>query len=329
MNLIDVYIQEVTRRLPEKNRADIALELQSTIEDMLPDGYGEEDVKSVLQKMGNPAVLASGYRDQPMHLIGPRYFDVYTSLLKMVLPIAGLVAFIAVIAEYINGVNGAEAIINVVLDIIGLGVWRILEVVIQTFFWFTVVFAVIERVDKDKDNQPLSTALKKWTPEDLKNITYIPKKKVISKFEVFFGLLWTAIWASLYFFAYQLIGIYESGEDGLTLVAPAFNQEILFQYWPIVAVLIAFEIALTLYKFIKGQWTRKLAILNSIHEFIATVILSYILLTPNILTPEFINYKTGFENLDTWFIEVIIIIFAIAAVINIIDGFRKARLFVK
>ena len=27
MNLIEVYIQEVTRRLPEKNREDIALEL--------------------------------------------------------------------------------------------------------------------------------------------------------------------------------------------------------------------------------------------------------------------------------------------------------------
>ena len=78
MKLIEVYIQEVTRRLPEKNREDIALELRSTIEDMLPDDYREEDVKSVLEKLGNPAILASGYRDQPMYLIGPRYFDVYS-----------------------------------------------------------------------------------------------------------------------------------------------------------------------------------------------------------------------------------------------------------
>ena len=48
MNLIEVYIQEVTRRLPEKSREDIALELRSTIEDMLPDDYNEEDVKLVL-----------------------------------------------------------------------------------------------------------------------------------------------------------------------------------------------------------------------------------------------------------------------------------------
>ena len=82
MKLIEVYIQEVTRRLPEKNRGDIALELRSTIEDMLPDDYREEDVMSVLEKLGSPALLANGYRDQPMHLIGPRYFDVIHHVIK-------------------------------------------------------------------------------------------------------------------------------------------------------------------------------------------------------------------------------------------------------
>lgn len=39
MNLIDLYIQEVAKRLPEKNREDITLELRSTIDDMLPEDY--------------------------------------------------------------------------------------------------------------------------------------------------------------------------------------------------------------------------------------------------------------------------------------------------
>ena len=82
MDLIEVYILEVTRRLPEKSRKDIALELRSTIEDMLPDHYAEEDVKKALEKLGNPATLASGYRDRPMHLIGPRYYDLYVSLVE-------------------------------------------------------------------------------------------------------------------------------------------------------------------------------------------------------------------------------------------------------
>ena len=49
---------------------------------MLPEDYNEKDVKSVLEKLGSPVSLANGYLDRPMHLIGPRYFDVYTTLLK-------------------------------------------------------------------------------------------------------------------------------------------------------------------------------------------------------------------------------------------------------
>ena len=115
MDLIEVYILEVTRRLPEKSRKDIALELRSTIEDMLPDHYAEEDVKKALEKLGNPATLASGYRDRPMHLIGPRYYDLYVSLLKMILPIAGVIALISMIASYFFTYNGEEAILTIII----------------------------------------------------------------------------------------------------------------------------------------------------------------------------------------------------------------------
>ncbi|ECH9276498.1 hypothetical protein YV30_23930, partial [Salmonella enterica subsp. enterica] len=63
-DLIELYVYEVTRRLPERNREDIALELRSTIEDMLPEDYGEAEVKEALAKLGDPAMLAAQYRDQ-------------------------------------------------------------------------------------------------------------------------------------------------------------------------------------------------------------------------------------------------------------------------
>ncbi|KKI93172.1 membrane protein [Bacillus sp. SA1-12] len=331
MNLIEVYIHEVTRRLPEKNREDIALELRSTIEDMLPDDSSEEDVKAVLEKLGSPVTLASGYRDQPMHLIGPRYFDVYMSLLKMILPIAAVISLISIIAEYFIGYNGQEAVINVVLDITGFGIWRMIEVGIQTFFWLTLVFAVIERTDKGKDVQPLTASLQKWTPDDLKNIAYIPKKKAISKCEVFGSLMWTAIWATLYFYAYHLVGIYEGGGDRLELVAPAFNQEVLLQYWPIVVIVIGLEIALAIYKLIKGQWTRKMAISNTVLQLLGTVVFIIILLNTNILSHDFITYMTDLftitsNELKAWIIGGGIFLFMISAVINVFDGFRKASI---
>lgn len=331
MNLTEIYIQEVTRRLPEKNREDIALELRSTIEDMLPDDYNEHDVKEVLEKLGNPAALASGYRDQPMHLIGPRYFDVYLSLLKMIIPIAAVIAVISMIAEYFIRFGGEEAVLNVVLNLMGEGIWRIIEVGIHVFFWLTVVFVILERTDKGKEQHPLSASLKKWTPEDLKTVIYIPKKKAITKLEVFGYLMWTAIWATFYFYANHLLGIYEDGGEGLEFVMPALNQDVLLHYWPIVIVVIALEIGLALYKLLKGQWTKKVAIFNTIVELFATVVFIVIVSNPNLMNQESIAYMsnlftTSTKQFEIWLIGGIIIIFVVSAAISIFDGFRKARI---
>jgi len=69
--------------------------------------------------------------------------------------------------------------------------------------------------------------------------------------------MWTAIRATLYFYADHLVGVYEGDGDGLEFVTPSLNQEVVLQYWPIVVIVIGFEIALSLYKLIKGKWTKK------------------------------------------------------------------------
>ncbi|CAG9613129.1 hypothetical protein BACCIP111899_02324 [Bacillus rhizoplanae] len=331
MNLIEIYIKEVTRRLPEKNREDIALELRSTIEDMLPDDYSEEDVKAVLEKLGSPVTMASGYRDWPMHLIGPRYFDVYVTLLKMILPIAAVISLISVIAEHFIGYSGEQAVINIIFSLIGEGIGSIIEVGIHVFFWLTLVFAILERTDKERDGHPLTARLKKWTPDDLKNISYIPKKKAISKGEVFGSLMWTAIWSTLYFYANHLVGVYERGRDGLEFVTPTFNQEVLLGYWPIVLVVIGLEIALALYKLLKGQWTKGIAIWNTALQLIATIVFIIIVTNLNVITQDFITYMTNLFNItanqfETWIVGGGVFIFILFAAISVFDGFCKARI---
>lgn len=100
---------------------------------MLLDDYSEENTKVVLETLGNPAILASKYRDQPMHLIGPHYFETYVTLLKMILPIAATISLISLIAEYFIGYRGEEAVINVIVDIFSFGIWKIIEVGMQVF----------------------------------------------------------------------------------------------------------------------------------------------------------------------------------------------------
>ncbi|QCR34068.1 hypothetical protein [Lysinibacillus sp. SGAir0095] len=330
MNLIELYIYEVTRRLPAKNREDIGLELKSTIEDMLPQEYSEDDVKSVLGELGNPAALASGYNERPMHLIGPKYFDLYISLLKMIVPIAAVIAFIVVAAEYFVGFENGDTVLNVGLMIIGEGIWSVVHVFIQVFFWLTLTFAIIERTDHSKDEYPRTMSLNKWTPEDLKNIPFVPQKKAVSKGYVFGSLLWTAIWGTIYFNADHLAGVYGNVGNGLEFIMPAFNQDVLNSFWPIIALVIGLEIAFALTLFIKHQWTKKIAIFNVIREIIATIVLIFLITNSNLFNPEFLTYMSEILNSTTdqvrnFIIVATLILFPISSIYNCIDGFRKAN----
>lgn len=330
MHLIDIYIQEVTRRLPEKNRKDIALELQSTIEDMLPENYSEEDVREALVELGSPVTLAGGYLDRPMHLIGPRYFDVYVTLLKMILPIAATIALIISISESVLTYNANETVINIILAIIGKGIVEILSTSIQTFFWLTLVFAILERTDTSKDELPLTTSLKKWTPDDLKRITPILKEKKISKSKIFGNLLEIGIFTAIYFNAVRLLGVYENTQGKLQMTIPTFNQEVLQSYWFIVIIAIVVEVALVCYKFIAGQWTMKLAIFNFVRHVISSIVLIVLLSNSSLVNPEFIEYLEGLFNTS---IEMrnsytigLIFLFIVFAIIDVIKGFRKANI---
>ena len=328
MTLIDLYVQEVTRRLPEHSRDDIALELRSTIEDMLPDEYSEQDVKAALSKLGDPAILASGYLDRPMHLIGPRFYDLYLQLLKMILPIAAAISIVSVIAERVVAYDGSEAVLNVILDTLGHGIWKVVSAAIQLFFWVTIVFAILERTPNRKTGAA-SSCFRPWKPDDLRNIAFIPIEKAISKGEVFGSLLWTAIWATVYFNAVHLVGVYEKGPEGLVFVTPTFNQEVLLSYWPLVVLVIALEAATAIYKWTAAQWTRRVALLNAVMHLVSSVIFVVVISDGQLFNPSFVSYITDLFDMSdaskAGIYGLAVFLFVIFALIDAYQGFRKAN----
>ena len=319
MNLIDIYIQEVIRLLPEKNRKDIALELRSTIEDMLPEQYSEEEVKSVLKDLGNPAILANGYNDRPMYLIGPRYYEMYITIIKIVLPIAAIVSFVSLLAHQIITFNSNGAVLNIILDIILYGIVAIIETCMHTFFWITIAFLIAERVDSTKGNDPVNFNFKKWSPEDLMDTPDLSKKR-ISDSEIVFSLFWTALWATCYFYADHLFGVYEKGNQGLIFVTPALDQEVLLSYWPMIIVVAILEVGLAIYKLIERKWTKKLALYNTVIQVVVTTIFIIILLNPNLLEIDF-KVWAGFDEQIVK--GVAIVIFITGALWNIIDSYKN------
>ncbi|MFA1710658.1 hypothetical protein ACDX66_02990 [Peribacillus frigoritolerans] len=328
MELIELYIQEVTRRLPEKNRADIALELQSTIEDMLPEDHTEQDVKAVLLKLGDPVTLASGYRDRPMHLIGPRYYDVYISLLKMILPIAAVISLIALVGDNPFRDTG-NTVMEAILKIIGKGISGIISTGIQVFFWLTLSFAILERLDTSKDQSPLTKDLKPWTPENLKDIPNISKKKAVPMIEVFASLLGLSVFTALYFNAANLLGVYEKRDGSLIFVTPSFNQDVLNSYWLLVSCVVIIGVLLAIYKLFLRRWTLKLALFHAIYQLLYTLAFIIIISNPHLLNPEFLAYQRTLFSIDEWKTSIywgIILIAIFFAAYDSYQGFRKAKI---
>lgn len=334
MKLIDLYIQEVTRRLPDKMRKDIALELRSTIEDMLPDDYSEHDVKQQLEKLGNPISLAAQYKDKPMHLIGPKFYDMYISILKMVLLISSVVALAFFLFEKVGSLTGNETLPLFIITTFGESIWVLLDTAIQAFFWVTLVFIILERTIAPTIHTPLTLSGQQWTPNDLEELSYLPHHKMIKKSEIVFSFLWTVILALLYFNATRLIGVYESmdGQQSLQFKLPVFNGDSLFSYWPLIVCYLLLELLLTIYKMKTRIWTYKLAISNVVVHLVGTFILLIIVNDPHLLNTDFVTYMADIFNQSfdrsnifmtrlTWGIVFSIIVISI---IDIFTSFLKA-----
>lgn len=334
MEWINAYVNEVTRRLPEKQRNDIALELKSSILDALPEDYSPEDVKVVLADLGDPAEIAKNYRDAPSYLIGPDYYDLFMSTVKMILQLAIGFAVAYIIIEGVITYSNSNQDWTYIFSVFGKGIWTVLSTAIQTVFWVALVFIILERTGVAPHH--ITGTGQEWTPDDLKNITVIPAKKAFSKFDIFGAFLWTAIWGTIYFTALNLIGIYTQNEQGsgLTLLTPIFNQELLLSFWPAVVILILCELTLTIYKWVKGQWTQSLATINSLYQLLYVGLFVLIILQPNLfhsnLTVELSEIFTTSQAQISSILETIIVVSIAVSVISAgysaYEGFKKSKI---
>jgi MFS family permease len=109
----------------------------------------------VLTKLGDPARLAAGYADRPLHLIGPALFLDYVRLLRTLLII--VVPIVAVVSAVTQSWRGT-AVLDLVREVTGATILT----GVNLAFWVTRVFAVLERRSGIK--QPLTG---QWMPDRL------------------------------------------------------------------------------------------------------------------------------------------------------------------
>ena len=242
MNIIKRYIHDVTRRLPEHQRHDVARELAAEIEDMVEGrAKGKTPTKKhaydVLLELGSPSKLADQYRDRPRYIIGPDYYEPYIVLLKtiyiVVLPILVLLIGLA------DALTTNQNIWQLLLKISGVA----LEASVHIFFWTTLSFLFVQKVAAGQAHDH------NWTPEDLPDM---PPTQEITHNESFFAIAWSVL--AVLATSYQIPHIYNwlTPDDVPQFFAPA-----MWPAWTLALLMVSLlGLAVEITKFIVGGWTK-------------------------------------------------------------------------
>mgnify|MGYP001428747841 CR=1 FL=1 len=122
MKLIDLYVADVGRRLPEKMRPEIENELRSLLEDMLEDRArqagrpADEEMASVLLKeYGSPAKIAASYLPE-RYLVGPDLFPTYLQVLKVVVLVALVVTTVGFALTFSQSARGMKDLVGGIFE---------------------------------------------------------------------------------------------------------------------------------------------------------------------------------------------------------------------
>jgi hypothetical protein len=243
---IDRYVNEVGRRLPSKQRADVEREIRSLIEDEVAgrlDAVEDEGraqagmeatVLAVLEQFGSPKEMAARYQS-PRYLISPTMFPIFQLVLGIVLTVT-LVANILGVAVAASTDKLVDPFIDMILGLFGS--------IIQALGTVTLIFAALERLGVAADSKPET-----WNPRSLPPVKDAQR---ISIFEVVVDIGFTA---AILMLAFNYLNrgtgpvFYKSEWQGI----PIFTPELL-QYLPWLIVLWGADILLNIVLLVRGRW---------------------------------------------------------------------------
>ena len=322
MSLIDRYIGEVGRHLPEKDRSDIEAEIRSMLEDMLEergDSAGKSTdnvIVETLEELGDPKLLAAKYAPPKRYLIGPDWYEGYLKILQRisftVLPVVAVVRFILTLNN--NPLDFVGAVGNAVGSAFSVGT--------QILFWVTLVFVLLERSGEKPEDLP-KPGSQPWTVEQL---PAVPHKRQISVAETVMNiavLLFLLIWIALP----NTLQLIQGNPAGVPFLHPN-----LWNLWlPIFFGIMGLTLVHEVFKLKVGNWTPALTVTNVMLGIVSIVYIAALVTTQDVINPDFLSMlenAEGFERLREsarWSIKISAAIIAGIYVWSMVDSIRKAR----
>lgn len=306
--LTERYISAVVKSLQESQddvRAELEASIAEDVEGRVGQGEDREDAeRAVLTELGDPAVLAAGYADRPMHLIGPRYYVMWWRLLKLLLIIVPtVVAGGSVFGQLIAGTGPGT--------IIGQTVLAVMMSALHVAFWVTLSFVILERSGADLGMR--------WTLDDLPD----PRPTSTGRGEPIVELVFLLVFAAVILWD-ALRGLVPIGGETLSILNPD-----LWPWWIAVLYgLIALQAAFALTVYLRRRWTLALAVLNAVLAGLFMAWVLVLLVHGELINPEIVTVlQENRVDDDALHVLAVLIGFGSAAlaVWEVIDGGLKYR----
>jgi hypothetical protein len=322
-SMIDRYLYDVARRLPEKIRGDVERELRSNIEDMLPESPTEEDVTRVLTQLGSPARLAASYRPNPRYLISPELYDDYIAVLKVVaVTLAAILAALGVFRLIFANELGSGVVASVV-EVFASLIAGAVSGIVHAFFWVTLGFAVFEFINNKKQKDS-------WSPKTLPEIP-TNTAVVIKRSDAIAGAIFSTLFSVVFLIGTlrtpPFIAWYEAG----AATVPLFSVEVVGHFLPLFIFVMALNIVVAVIKALIGRWNTATAACHILYQVISSVVSIAFLSRPDFLNTAFLDRFAGKLSIEPSLLQgyvrtaftVIIVLIVIGTVADVITTIVK------
>lgn len=250
MNLIDRYVREIGRKLPQKSRGDIEKEIRSALEDMLEDrskkdgrAVDEAMIVAVLKEYGRPEKVAASYLPE-RYLIGPQLFPMFWMVTQIVFVVLTALALVGLGLNLARGDAAPTAVLQTILDSFG----QYFSGMMAAVGNIVLVFALIQRFAPNLEFESKQEA-KEWNPRDLPDVE---KPDEIIKSNLIVEVVFTVLGLILFNVYPEYIGIYGFTDDKSFFVP--ILSDAFFSYMPWINLLWAMQIGCNLILLQQMRW---------------------------------------------------------------------------
>ena len=252
-NLLKDYVYTITHHLPQKQKEDVARDIEATLYELLLEQFGEKDysdqeIEDVMRAFGHPRLVAERYLNQKPSLIAPALLETYWWVVKIALIGGNIGVFIAhMLTQGLDVISYIGEMVNLSLSVFGM---------------ITLIFILVNQqmdaYEHENDLTWLLRDLKKWTNDQHR----------VSRFEIAVESMILIFVAQALLLIRPLSGVLEN--HGFFLLS----------------MFVVLNLVLNVFLLIKAYWTPRLRCISiSLNLIFAYSLAQFLIVLPVLFQP--------------------------------------------